>query len=93
MVEDDVTSSILLLLFILEGDFKYNVLIDVHNPLLELYSFKSVTGYVPLLLDRVEHMVNYSDSHHASKKRPALSGSRIFSYGVRVILFGLNNMF
>lgn len=53
MIEDDVSNSILLLLFILEGDFKCNVLIDVHNPLLELYSSKSITGYVPLLLDRV----------------------------------------
>lgn len=62
MIEDGVSNSILLLLFILEGDFKCNVLIDVHNPLLELYSFKSVTGYVPLLLDRVEHMVNQRQS-------------------------------
>lgn len=62
MIEDDVSNSMLLLLFILEGDFKYNVLIDVHNPLLELYSSKSVTGYVPLLLDRVEHMVNQRQS-------------------------------
>lgn len=53
MIEDDVSNSILLLLFILEGDFKYNVLIDVYNPLLKLYSSKSITGYVPLLLDRV----------------------------------------